>query len=122
MMWLVLAGAIVSEVAATLALRASEGLRKKVWIAPVAIACAAAFGLLTLALSNGMPVGLAYGIWAASGGALTAVGARVFFGERLTVRMMIGIVLIAVGVFVIELSTGGIRARERISPSSGGAL
>ncbi|MCF4122600.1 SMR family transporter [Antribacter sp. KLBMP9083] len=107
MMWLILAGAIVSEVTATLALRASEGLRKKVWIAPVAIAYAAAFGLLTLALSNGMPVGIAYGIWAASGVALTAVGARVFFGERLTVRMMIGIVLIAAGVFVIELSAGG---------------
>jgi small multidrug resistance pump len=64
-----------------------------------------AFSLLTLALAHGMPVGIAYGIWAASGVALTAVGARVFFQESLTWRMTAGIVLIAIGVFVIELGS-----------------
>ena len=34
-MWLALAGAIVIEVVATLALRASDGFRKKAWIVPV---------------------------------------------------------------------------------------
>jgi small multidrug resistance pump len=105
MTWLILAMAIVAEVAGTLSLRASEGLRKKRWIAPIAVGYAAAFGLLTLALANGMPIGIAYGIWAASGVALTAVGARVFFKERLTWRMATGIALIAVGVFVIEMGT-----------------
>ena len=103
MTWLLLAGAIITEVAATMSLRASEGLRKKRWIAPVAVFYISAFSLLTIALAQGMPVGIAYGIWAASGVALTAVGARVFFKERLTWRMVVGIVLIAVGVFVIEL-------------------
>jgi small multidrug resistance pump len=103
MTWLLLAGAIITEVAATMSLRASEGLRKKRWIAPVAVFYISAFSLLTIALAQGMPVGIAYGIWAASGVALTAVGARVFFKERLTWRMIAGIVLIAVGVFVIEL-------------------
>lgn len=103
MTWLLLAGAIITEVAATMSLRASEGLRKKRWIAPVAVFYISAFSLLTIALAEGMPVGIAYGIWAASGVALTAVGARVFFKERLTWRMIAGIVLIAVGVFVIEL-------------------
>jgi len=101
--WLLLAGAIVTEVAATLSLRASEGLRKKKWIAPVAIFYVVAFSLLTVALVQGMPVGIAYGVWAACGVALTAVGARVFFKERLTWRMVAGIALIAVGVFTIEL-------------------
>jgi small multidrug resistance pump len=105
MTWLLLAIAIVAEVAGTLSLRASEGLRKKRWIAPIAACYAAAFGLLTLALANGMPVGIAYGIWAASGVALTAIGARAFFKERLTWRMATGIALIAVGVFVIEMGT-----------------
>ena len=103
MTWMLLAGAILTEVAATLSLRASEGLRKKRWIAPVAAFYVAAFSLLTVALANGMPVGIAYGVWAASGVALTAVGARVFFKERLTWRMTAGIALIAIGVFVIEL-------------------
>lgn len=105
MTWILLAGAILTEVAATLSLRASEGLRKKIWIAPVAVFYIAAFSLLTVALANGMPVGIAYGIWAACGVALTAVGARVFFKERLTARMIAGIGLIAVGVLVIELGS-----------------
>jgi small multidrug resistance pump len=100
--WLLLAGAILTEVAATLSLRASEGLKKKRWIAPVAVLYVVAFGLLAIALANGMPVGIAYGIWAACGVALTAIGARVFFRETLTPRMVVGIGLIAVGVFVIE--------------------
>lgn len=103
MTWLLLVGAILTEVAATLSLRASEGLRLKRWIAPVAVFYVTAFSLLTVALANGMPVGISYGIWAASGVALTAIGARVFFKERLTWRMVAGIVLIAIGVFIIEL-------------------
>lgn len=105
MSWLLLVGAIITEVAATLSLRASEGLRKKKWIAPIVVFYTAAFSLLTIALANGVPVGIAYGIWAASGVALTAVGAHVFFKERLTLRMGAGIVLIAVDVFVIELGS-----------------
>jgi small multidrug resistance pump len=105
MSWLFLMGAIITEVAATLSLRASEGLRKKKWIGPIVVFYIAAFSLLTIALANGVPVGIAYGIWAASGVALTAVGAQVFFKERLTLRMGAGIVLIAVGVLVIELGS-----------------
>lgn len=105
MTWLLLAGAIVTEVAATLSLRASEGLRKKRWIAPVAVFYVTAFGLLTIALANEMPVGIAYGIWAACGVALTAIGARVLFKEKLTPKMIVGIGLIAVGVLVIELGS-----------------
>ena len=105
MTWLLLAGAILTEVAATMSLRASEGLRKKRWIAPVAVFYVSAFSLLTIALAQGIPVGIAYGIWAASGVALTAVCARILFKEHLTWRMITGIVLIAVGVFIIELGT-----------------
>jgi small multidrug resistance pump len=101
--WLLLFGAIVTEVAATLSLRASEGLRKRRWIPVIALSYLTAFSLLTVVLARGMPVGIAYGIWAASGVALTAIGARVFFRESLTWQMTLGIILIAIGVFVIEL-------------------
>jgi len=103
MTWLLLSIAIITEVAATLSLRASEGLRKKIWIAPIAVFYLTAFGMLTIALIHGMPVGIAYGIWAACGVALTAIGGRIIFKERLTPRMIVGICLIAVGVLVIEL-------------------
>ena len=54
-----------------------------------------------------MPLGVAYGTWAAAGVALTAIGSRVLFGEALTRRMAVGIALIMVGVLLLEL--GGLR-------------
>lgn len=102
--WLVLAGAIGIEVVGTLGLRASDGFRKKVWIAPVIMAYLTSFYLLWLALKLGMPVGIAYGIWTACGVALVAVIAKYLFGDPLTGRMVVGIGLIAAGVLTIELA------------------
>ena len=62
-MWWALGGAILIEVVATLSLRASDGFRKKGWIVPVTLGYLASFYLLWLSLSQGMPVGIAYGIW-----------------------------------------------------------
>lgn len=56
-MYWTLAGAIVFEVFATLSLRASEGFRKKAWIAPIVLGYLASFYLLWLTLALGMPVG-----------------------------------------------------------------
>ena len=106
MSWLFLAGAIVSEVAATMALRASEGLRRKIWAIPVALGYLLAFVLLGLALEAGMPVGVAYGTWAATGIAMTVILARVLFREPLTRTMTLGIVLIVLGVIVVEIGAG----------------
>ncbi|WP_162464257.1 MULTISPECIES: multidrug efflux SMR transporter [unclassified Mycolicibacterium] len=106
-MWLALAGAILVEVFATLALRASDGFRRKAWIAPVVAGYVMSFYLLWLALSLGVPVGIAYGIWTACGVALIAVIARFLFKEPLTPVMMLGIALIVSGVFTIELSGVG---------------
>ena len=80
-MWLALAGAILLEVFATLSLRASDGFRKKAWIAPVVLGYLASFYLLWLTLGLGMPVGIAYGVWTACGVALVAVIARFLFAN-----------------------------------------
>ncbi|WP_194163657.1 multidrug efflux SMR transporter [Mycolicibacterium sp. P1-5] len=103
-MWLTLAGAILIEVCATLSLRASDGFRKKIWIAPMLIGYLVSFTLLSVTLSLGMPVGVAYGVWSAAGVALIAVIARVLFRDPLTPLMMGGIALIIAGVLTIELT------------------
>lgn len=103
MIYAVLGAAILLEVLATLALRASEGFRRKVWLAPVVVGYVASFYLLWLTLSLGAPVGLVYGIWTACGVALVAVVARFLFGERLTPMMGLGIAFIVAGVLTIEL-------------------
>ena len=107
MTWVVLFSAIGIEVCATLALRASDGFRRKAWIAPVVLGYLASFYLLWLTLSLGLPVGIAYGIWTACGVALVAVVARYLFGDPLTVKMLIGIGFLVAGVLVIELASAG---------------
>lgn len=103
MTWVFLVAAILSEVGATMSLRASDGLARKAWILPVTGGYLLAFVFLSLALSEGIALGVAYGIWAASGVALTAVLARFLFREPLTRTMAVGILLISAGVLIVEL-------------------
>src|SRR5699024_1327762 len=98
MIWLYLTGAILTEVAATLSMRMLAHGGRRAWMAAVVAGYLAAFALLLLSLDGGLPVGVAYGVWAATGVALTAVAGRVLFREPLTKTMGAGIGLIAVGV------------------------
>ena len=100
MEYLFLTGAILFEVGGTMALRLA--LDNKRWYSVVGVGYVVAFSMLALALANGMPLGVAYGIWAAAGVALTAVLSKVIFKEPLTLLMGIGIALIAGGVLLIE--------------------
>ena len=101
--WALLLGAIVTEVAATLALRASQD--HSAWLLLVVTGYVSAFALLTLVLRAGIPVGVAYGIWGALGTACTAVLAAVIFGDPFTWPIVAGIALIIVGVLLIELGS-----------------
>lgn len=101
--WLMLGGAILLEVMGTLSLKASEGFTRWPWVTPVAIGYLGAFALLAQVLRLGMPVGAAYATWAGAGVALTALLGWAIFGERLTWMMIVGLVLIAGGVALIEL-------------------
>ena len=104
MSWLFLIVAILTEVSGTLALRmAAEPGARKTWYAAVAAGYLIALGMLTLALDAGMAIGVAYGVWAAAGVALTALASRFLFGEPLTRVMLLGIGLIMGGVLLIEL-------------------
>jgi small multidrug resistance pump len=98
-----LAVAIVSEVVATLALRAA--LDDRAWFLLVAAGYLAAFVLLGAVLAAGMPVGVAYGIWSASGVALTAILAALVFDDPFTSLMGLGIALVIGGVLLVELGS-----------------
>jgi small multidrug resistance pump len=98
--WVLLAAAIVTEVAATLSLRASQD--EPAWLVVVVIGYVIAFVLLALVLRTGVAVGVAYGIWGASGTALTAVLAAVIFRDALTWPIAGGIALIIAGVLFVE--------------------
>ncbi len=104
MSWVWLMIAIGFEVTGTLSLRASDGLRKRWWLVPVALSYIVAFTCLGLTLRAGMPVGVAYGLWTAIGIVVIALAARVIWHEPLTRRMLLGIALIISGVLLIELT------------------
>ena len=103
MTWVLLGTAIVLEVGGTLALRQSDGMRRRWWAAATVLTYVVSTWLLWLTLEAGMAVGVAYGIWAATGVALTALAGRFLFKDALTPTMVLGIAAIAGGVLLIEL-------------------
>ncbi|VWX50692.1 Nicotine metabolites export pump subunit NepA [Micrococcus luteus] len=102
MVWLFLIIAIILEVGAALSLRVATNGKKLFFIA-VVIGYLGAFFFLAQVLSLGLGIGVAYGIWAASGVALTAVASKFLFNEPFTWVMAAGIALIIGGVLLVEL-------------------
>ncbi len=98
-----LALAILSEVVATVSLRLSDGLSRLVPSIVVVVGYAASFLLLSRALVGGIPLGVAYGVWAAAGVALVALIGAVFLGDGLTLVQLAGIALVIGGVLALEL-------------------
>ncbi|MFI9306205.1 DMT family transporter [Streptomyces triculaminicus] len=103
MTWMLLAGAILAEVTGTVCLRMSEGFSRIVPTVVVAVGYVSAFVLLSMVLKRGMPIGIAYGIWAAVGVALVALAGAVIFGDGLTRVQIGGLVLVAGGVMALEM-------------------
>ncbi|MFV3114719.1 DMT family transporter [Gordonia amicalis] len=99
MPWILLIGAIVSEVAATLSLKGSESLPALYLV--VVVGYATVF-MLAAVLKRGMGIGVAYGVWSATGVALTAVLASLIFDEAFSPVMAVGIVCIMIGVVLVE--------------------
>lgn len=95
--------AIVSEVTGSLSLKAA--LTSPIWYLLVGVGFLSAFVWLSFALHAQMPLGVAYGIWGASGVALTAIMSALLFNELLTPLMLAGIGLIMLGVLTIEVGS-----------------
>ncbi len=102
--WLLLAGAIGSEVAATTALKASDGFAR---IGPSIVVVGGylvSFGLLAAVLRE-LPVGIVYAIWSAVGTVGVAVLGLALFGETMNPAKALGIALVVGGVALLY-STG----------------
>ena len=100
--YLLLLGAILTEVVATNALKATDGFTRPVPSAITVIGYAISFYLLSLALKT-IPVGIAYAIWSGIGIVLVTVVAWVLFGQELDAAALAGIALILAGVLVIRV-------------------
>lgn len=102
MVLLLLAMAIVAEVAGTIGLRLSDGFSKLVPSVVVVVGYLTAIVLLSEVLRRGMAVGVAYAIWAAVGVALVALIGAAFLDEPLTWVQVAGLVAVIGGVVALE--------------------
>ncbi len=100
--WLFLSVAIVTEVIATAALKASDGFTRLWPSLLVVLGYGTAFFCLSITLRS-IPIGVAYAIWSGLGVVLiTAVG-WILFGQKLDAPALIGMALIVAGVLVMNL-------------------
>jgi multidrug transporter EmrE-like cation transporter len=102
MRWLYLSIAIVAEVIATSALKASEGFARFGPSAVVVVGYGIAFYFLSLTLRE-IPVGIAYAVWSGVGIVLISLIAWVLYGQTLDLAAWVGIGLIIAGVLVLNL-------------------
>lgn len=100
--WIFLAVAILSEVIATSALKASEGFTRLTPSAIVILGYLVSFYFLSLTLKV-IPVGVAYAIWSGIGVVLVALAGWWVYGQKLDLAAILGLALILTGVVVINL-------------------
>ena len=101
-----LAIAISSEVAATIALRSSNGFSRPIPSVIVVVGYALSFWMLSLVLRD-ISVGTTYAIWAGAGTAAIAVIGIVALGEPATALKLASVALIIVGVIGLNAAGGG---------------
>ncbi len=102
MHWIYLVIAIISEVAATSALKAAEGFTRWQPSLVVVIGYASAFYFLSLTL-DAIPLGVAYALWSGVGVALISLVAWVLYHQSLDLGGIAGISLIVAGVVVLNI-------------------
>src|SRR3954447_9182078 len=102
---LLLGTAILSEVAATLALRASDGFSRPLPVAVVVVGYGLSFWLLALALKH-IPVSLTYAIWSGVGTALVAVARVLALGETMNAIKLASLAIIVLGAAGLSAAGG----------------
>lgn len=94
--------AIIFEVVATSALKATEGFTRFWPSTLVLVGYSGAFYFLSLVLED-LPMGVVYAVWAGLGIALITIVSAVLYKQTLDLAAIIGITLIVAGVVVINL-------------------
>lgn len=100
--WVLLAIAIVAEVIATSALRASNGFSRLVPSVVVVVGYGVSFYCLSLTLKS-LPVGIVYAVWSGVGIVLITLVAMLFFKQVPDLPALLGLGLIVAGVLVLNL-------------------
>jgi small multidrug resistance pump len=101
--WLALALTIGCEVGATLSVKAADGFTRPI----PAGASLVGYGVAVLLLAKVLeviPTSITYTIWTGAGAALVVVLGVLIFGDHITGRGLLGIVLVITGIVILNLS------------------
>ena len=102
MAYMYLTIAIIMEVAATSALKASEEFTKLIPSLIVIVGYGISFYLLTLVLRT-IPVAITYAIWSAAGIVLVAIVGAILYKQIPDIPAVIGMGLIVAGILIINV-------------------
>ena len=102
MSYLYLIGAILCEVTGTMLLPVSKNFTRPIISIILVLAYVLAFYLLTFALKE-IPLAIDYATWAGMGVFLISVLGYFFYSESLQWQSMIGLLLIAIGVAMVNI-------------------
>jgi len=101
--WILLALAVVAEVAGSASMRMSDGFTRWLPIVAVCVLYLIAFWLEAIVMRT-LGMGVTYSVWAGAGMALSAVVGILYFGESANVYKIVGITIITIGVVVVALA------------------
>ena len=96
--------AILAEVLATSALKASNGFTRPAPSLIVIIGYIVAFYRLSLSLRT-IPLGIVYAVWSGSGVALISLIGWLVYGQVLDLAAVVGLAMIVAGVIVLNLGS-----------------
>ncbi len=99
---LILLLAILAEVIATSALKASENFTRPIPSLLVVAGYGVAFSCLAFTLKT-LPLGVAYAIWSGVGTALVAVVGWLYYRQSLDLPAILGLTLIIAGTLILNL-------------------
>ncbi|MEP3349273.1 MAG: SMR family transporter [Marinomonas sp.] len=102
MIYLLLFLAILAEVVATTALKASDSFTKLGPSIILVVGYAVSFYLLSIVMRT-LPTGVTYAIWSGLGVVLISIFGYLFANEKLDAAACIGISLIVAGVVIINV-------------------
>jgi len=102
MPWIYLAVAIVCEVVATSALKASDGFTRLTPSVIVVLGYVVSFYCLSLTLRT-IAVGIVYAIWSGVGIVLISTIGWLLFGQTLSWAAMLGMAFITLGVVILNV-------------------
>jgi small multidrug resistance pump len=101
--WILLAIAVIAEVAGSASMRLSEGFTRWLPILSVCVLYLIAFWLEAIVMRT-LGIGITYSAWAGAGMALSAVVGILYFNESANLYKIGGILVITLGVVIVALA------------------